>query len=352
MYRISFIMNTSHNGILSKLFKSMSSTMSKQLDDLLKTGINIDKDIEYSTASTDDDSAEVSFIIRTGSNTYIKLTVIYNSDDTVNIQFVDDNHKQVTKTHVPQVRFQETVTTVLEDTYHVVFEDAVRASIGDSAMKKHVIKAQFSKIHDDSNEYIVCSRVASNYDAVDTYNDLYSLMDKAETFVDFDVQDEPVSYTITVDDDIEIAPISEEVDSSNTFYNMVGQAYHVLHTLQAIHWNAGGKQFFRLHFNLDELIEHVQNDIDVFAEICVKETGSCLPPVCIDQCITTQDAKKGISGEYGFDVVKMVLTDYMHCMELYYSNYNTGDQSLIDDMLAYYDKQVNYFLRRYFLPEA
>lgn len=121
----------------------------------------------------------------------------------------------------------------------------------------------------------------------------------------------------------------------------------VRNNLLYIHWNCKGDKFKQIHEITEEYYDKVNKEFDFIAELNLQHGLSVGNP-CIEYFRENvldnapyeyQDAIEAMKSQLSTYIE--VLTDLSKCLEEF-----RGDQSVLDDMIAYWTKELDYKLGR------
>ena len=170
-----------------------------------------------------------------------------------------------------------------------------------------------------------------------------------DEFVDA-ITEEPVSFEITEtasDYDVEE---TTDVDTSETFREMLRACVECYHNLQAIHWGAKTSKFRDIHSFIESLVWSIQYNVDTIAEWCVEYTKSV--PNVLEFSYTPLQVADGFDFESAMSAAKAQIDNYISVLECYYVNVEHDVQSVMDNWIRDLKKQSNYVLDRSLITES
>lgn len=177
--------------------------------------------------------------------------------------------------------------------------------------------------------------------ALDVVDDILSNPD----FTDL-LTETPQTYEICVDDDgYDINPCDELiVHPEENLKQLFIQAIQFSRNLHMIHWLAIGNDMEKLHIKAEELYDELDEEIDLLAELIVEKTGTIVDINKIEtwNTVGTQDR----TFQQGIECIKQDAQSFIDYIDITYPNQPSDVQSILDDWLRYWNKQINYFIVR------
>lgn len=215
---------------------------------------------------------------------------------------------------------------------------------GDSTVNSSKeLKITLSKIV-GSNE-IELTAFTSNYDPGQSLDDLDEILQLPE-FVDTIPTDKPQTFNVSVDcDDFTINTIDDiSVDPYTGLTELLKYGVDTYRQLYLLHWMACGNDMMKLHDLCQELYEELIQEIDTLGELIVEKTGSVINPqeICSDNIIEV----KKFTYQDGLSILSSLISYYIDLIDYIYINQSSDVQSILDDWLRYWNKQLNYFIKR------
>lgn len=169
-------------------------------------------------------------------------------------------------------------------------------------------------------------------------------------FVDL-ITETPQSYEVLVDDEgYDVNPCEELiVDPTFSLREIFLYMDSFNKELHIIHWMSIGNDMLKIHELAQQLYEELDTEIDELGELLVEKSGtvpdirytgsSCEGPQ-IPDCTYSEDFQSGL---------KLISNDIqclLDTIDIAYPNQPSDVQSVLDDWLRYWNKQLNYFIKR------
>lgn len=156
----------------------------------------------------------------------------------------------------------------------------------------------------------------------------------------------PQTYEVCVDDEgYDINPCDELiVHPEENLKQLFIQAIQFSRNLHMIHWLAIGNDMEKLHIKAEELYGELDQEIDLLAELIVEKTGTITDINKIEtwDTVGTQDR----TFQQGIECIKQYAQSFIDYIDITYPNQPSDVQSILDDWLRYWNKQINYFIIR------
>ena len=177
-------------------------------------------------------------------------------------------------------------------------------------------------------------------EALDVVDDVLSSQD----FLDL-ITETPQSYEVLVDDEgYDVNPCTDLIVNPNEeFTALFTEALQFSRHLHMIHWLSIGNDMEKLHIKAEELYGELDQEIDLLAELIVEKTGN------IDDIGVIQTIPVGADNFTFQEGIAMIGADaqsFIDHIDITYPNQTSDVQSVLDDWLRYWNKQLNYFIRR------
>jgi len=203
---------------------------------------------------------------------------------------------------------------------------------------KH-INIKLQKIQ--GSEDIDILALKSNYLPGETLNDVDDIINQDEFFNQ--LTEEPQSFDIAIDDNgFDIEPCNEfvscPVDGLNQLF-MYGITFY--RNLYILHWMAKGNDMMKTHLLSEEMYEELIKEIDTLGELLVEKTGKVLDLGF--QCDYLQI--KDYEFQESLNILSIYIQTYIDYIDLAYCNQDSDVQSVFDEWLRYWKKQLNYFVK-------
>ena len=186
--------------------------------------------------------------------------------------------------------------------------------------------------------------IKSNFnpgEALDVVDDVLA----SPEFLDL-VTETPQSYEVLVDDEgYDVNPCTDLiVDPNENLTQLFIQANQFSRNLHMIHWLSIGNDMEKLHIKAEELYGELDQEIDLLAELIVEKTGTIIDINKIEtwNTVGTQDR----TFQQGIECIKQYAQSFIDYIDITYPNQPSDVQSILDDWLRYWNKQLNYFIVR------
>ena len=160
------------------------------------------------------------------------------------------------------------------------------------------------------------------------------------------ITETPQSYEVLVDDaGYDVNPCTDLiVEPNENLTQLFIQAIQFSRNLHMIHWLAIGNDMEKLHIKAEELYIELDEEIDLLAELIVEKTGTVIDINMIEtwDTVGTQDR----TFQQGIECIKQYAQSFIDYIDITYPNQPSDVQSILDDWLRYWNKQINYFINR------
>lgn len=160
------------------------------------------------------------------------------------------------------------------------------------------------------------------------------------------ITETPQSYEVLVDDvGYDINPCTDLiVEPNENLTQLFIQAIQFSRNLHMIHWLAIGNDMEKLHIKAEELYDELDEEIDLLAELIVEKTGTIIDINKIEtwDTVGTQDR----TFQQGIECIKQYAQSFIDYIDITYPNQPSDVQSILDEWLRYWNKQINYFINR------
>lgn len=319
-------------GVLDKLVdmvKSISSLLGKGLDYLYKIGIEMDKPTQNEDGSIEFDAKSPM------GNEFHVICKPAGKKDYFDLEFTADGETAEKVKNIKGDRIHEVIKKVAKEWWGEDVEVTKASNSIQVGLRKVTagedVEVQMTAINCDTDiptAVMLIDTVLNNDEFVDT-------IPEEETF-----------YEIADDgDDVDLTNMEEFEITTNAAETMLAEAINLKDDLQYIHWNARGRQFNNIHEYLNGPIYAVSEQIDYLAEACVEFYGHC-PHSGAMQKREPLNKPEGYSNQEGFQLVRDLMHLYIDCLELFYCNFESDFQSILDDWIRYWKKEADYFIAR------
>jgi DNA-binding ferritin-like protein len=213
---------------------------------------------------------------------------------------------------------------------------------GDSTVdSSKELKITLSKIV-GSNE-IELKGFISNYAPKQSLEDLDEILSLPEFVAlvnedtqTFKINPNPEDFTVNAIEEVEIDPYTGLTDLLKYGIDTYRQLY-------LLHWMACGNDMMKLHDLCQEFYEELIQEIDTLGELIVEKTGSVINPqeICSDNILEV----KKFTYQEGLSILSSLISYYIDLIDYIYINQSSDVQSILDDWLRYWNKQLNYFIK-------
>lgn len=182
----------------------------------------------------------------------------------------------------------------------------------------------------------------SNYSPVETLDDLDEIVVQ-DQFMDT-ITEDPQTFAIMVDDDGYDIDTCEacEIDPCESLGCAMQAAISMYRNLYILHWMARGNDMMKTHLLSEDMYSELIQEIDTLGELMVEKCGRVIPLTFDWEQIGVQDYEF----QEALDVIQTLINGYLASLDYAYPNQTTDVQSTIDEWLRYWNKQLNYFVKR------
>lgn len=183
----------------------------------------------------------------------------------------------------------------------------------------------------------------SNYAPSETLEDLDDIIIQPEFFDA--LTEEPQTFDIGVDDDgydIAVVDTPMEVAPCESIGNLLKTGIKIYRNLYVLHWMAKGNDMMKLHTLSEELYGELIQEIDTLGELMVEMQGTVISPSFGCDYLEI----KSYEFQEGLDIIVNYIQEYLDCIDYAYPNQSSDVQSILDDWMRYWKKQMKYFIER------
>ena len=185
--------------------------------------------------------------------------------------------------------------------------------------------------------------IRANYDPSLVLMDMDEIIGQPE-FID-SLTETPTTYSIDVDDDgFDIEPCEKSIECNpcESLCEVFKSGIRAYRNLYIIHWMSNGNDMMKLHLMAEEMYEELVQEIDTIGELLVEKQGTVpqLDFPCDYIPVQNYDFQTGL------DYIKNLIQMYIDCIDFAYCNQDSDVQSVFDEWLRYWKKQMNYFVER------
>ncbi len=169
-------------------------------------------------------------------------------------------------------------------------------------------------------------------------------------FVDL-ITETPQTYNIIVDDaGYDVNPgtelIVDPVCSLNELFICMDSFNKELHI---IHWMSIGNDMMKIHELAQQLYEELDTEIDELGELIVEKSGMVPDIRYVGFCPDSPEIKlcsDNVDFQTGLRQISNGIQALLDHIDMAYINQTSDVQSVLDDWLRYWNKQINYFIKR------
>lgn len=327
-------------GLLSDIlntFKKLSGKLANFLDSLSVTVENVKKNPDGSVSYT--------LVGGDGSKLLAETKPIDGKPGHFNITvYTEDKKKKKEMKDVHEDKFEQAFTRAIDELLGVALEDWIKNKPSDDLSSAKHINMKLSKITSATGTRIQLKAIKADYDIADAYNDALNVLNDDE--VCNLVEDDTCLQVSVLPDNYDVA-MCETFSVQDCAKQLVACTYQLLSVFQHIHWNSYGEDFLTIHKYCDEQIKYLQEQIDLYAEICCEMCDSVDTPytMLLSNMITMAARNSYIASE-GFETAKEAATRYIAYLNAIYVNFPRDVQSELDSTIRHWNKEINYVLRR------
>jgi len=190
---------------------------------------------------------------------------------------------------------------------------------------------------------IKMTAIKANYNPSNVLDDMEELLEQDE-FIDT-LTEEPQTYTINIDDDgfdIDRCEGCQECDPCESLGEALKAAIRAYRNLYIVHWLSSGNDMMKTHLLAEEMYGQLIQEIDTLGELMVEKCGTIIDPNFPCEYIEV----KPFEFQESLDVIKSLIQPYIDAIDFAYCNQDSDIQSVFDEWLRYWKKQLNYFVER------
>lgn len=269
------------------------------------------------------------------------ISSVYNQDSQQNNQenqSQENNNSENANQNADQNADQNAENTFTDNVEPS--ESSTESGINMGSSKKLNIKLQ--KITGSTDIDLMAIKANFNPgEALTAVDDVLSSPDFIEL-----ITETPQSYEVLVDDEgYDVNPCTDLiVEPNENLTQLFIQAIQFSRNLHMIHWLAIGNDMEKLHIKAEELYNELDEEIDLLAELIVEKTGTIMDINKIEtwDTVGTQDR----TFQQGIECIKQYAQSFIDYIDITYPNQPSDVQSILDDWLRYWNKQLNYFIVR------
>jgi hypothetical protein len=189
---------------------------------------------------------------------------------------------------------------------------------------------------------IKMTAIKANYSPSTVLDDMEELLEQDE-FINT-LTEEPQTYTINIDDDgfdIDRCEGCQECDPCESLGEALKAAIQAYRNLYIVHWLSSGNDMMKTHLLAEEMYGQLIQEIDTLGELMVEKCGNIIDPNFPCEYIEV----KPFEFQESLDVIKSLIQPYIDAIDFAYCNQDSDVQSVFDEWLRYWKKQLNYFVK-------
>jgi len=192
-----------------------------------------------------------------------------------------------------------------------------------------------------SNEVSILG-LNSNYSPSDTLDDVECLVESPE-FCNA-LTTSPQTFAVVVDDEgFDIKKCADcPIDPCESLDQAFKSGITMYRNLYILHWMAKGNDMMKLHLLSEEMYEELIKEIDTLGELLVEKCGAVPEPEWCNEYIKVQSYEF----QESLDIITRYIQSYIDAITFAYPNQTSDVQSTLDEWLRYWNKQLNYFVKR------
>lgn len=184
--------------------------------------------------------------------------------------------------------------------------------------------------------------IRANYDPSLVLSDMDEIVGQPE-FIE-SLPEDFTSYSIDVDDDgfdIESCEECIECNPCESLCEVFKSGIRAYRNLYILHWMSSGNDMMKLHNLSEEMYGELFQEIDTIGELLVEKQGTVpqLDFACDYIPVQKYDFQTGL------DQIKSLISMYIDCIDYAYCNQDSDVQSMLDEWLRYWNKQLDYFVK-------
>ena len=182
----------------------------------------------------------------------------------------------------------------------------------------------------------------SNYSPRETLDDLDDVISQEE-FMNT-LTEEPQSFNIDVDvDGYDISTCEEcEISPCDSLGKVLQTGICFYRNLYILHWMSRGNDMMKLHLMTEDMYSELIKEIDTLGELMVEKCGTVISPSfgCDYLEIRSYEFQEGIH------IIEDYIQEYLDMIDYAYPNQTSDVQSVFDEWIRYWNKQMKYFVGR------
>lgn len=331
-------------GFLSK-YKNILSFLGKaflqSLDKLLESGVGVEDVKEVKSKEKDPATGEfrkgATFSVYDTYYNIIKVAVFPQKEEGKNIVVFTMNGQTEKHKDVDSEDVFKLLDEFVED---MSGGEVVRSS------KNIEIKCSFTRLCHDRYDDVALTAIKCNSADPNTALMVIDNVLNDDEFLNSVADSTSVSI---VDNgyNLEVSDCDEDLTDNNNFFEYILYYMYALENVaRAVHWNAKGRQFQRLHTIAEDLYNNAQEYVDVLSEWSVQYFGYVHDCAYFYKGVAELPAESGYDLDSGISALIEFQNNAVSALRLQYCNMNESCQSVVDDWIDELTKSSEYFLKR------
>lgn len=331
-------------GKVLDIIKKISDALFKGFDKLISMGCEVDDKID------EPEEGVKIFHVKTGGNKKFDVKITDNKDGTYQVYAKVNGVKPLDNKKVKSEDFAKVITEFVDNLGEATEEiiDEKGNDIMDETNSSKTLSVTLKRVCASTGDEIHLTSVNANYNACEALSNLDAVLSD-DDFVN-QISDTPVSFSIVDEgNELDVSECDNECVQSNDYILTILRDCLCLRDLmQFIHWNAKGENMKDLHSDVENYYWSINSEIDFLAELQVELFGSVPNPSTLHQCECDNQYNNcdGFTSEQGYDIMKDAINEHVSMLNLYYCNFTSDVQSVLDDWIRSWNKHANYFIKQ------
>ena len=328
----------------------------KKISDILFKGFDklVNMGFEFSDKIDEPKEGVKVLHVTTGNGDEFDVTLTEVTDKLYNMKMTTKDGKTKEIKNV-NLKDSKSITEPITDFVNDVFEAGVEEikdekgnDIMNNTNSSKKLSVTLKRVCASTEDEIHLTSVNANYSACDALDNLDAVLSDND-FVS-QITEEPQTFSIIDEgDSLDVATCDEcEAQSDSYILTMITNCLCLRDLMQFIHWNAKGENMRELHSEVENYYWRINNEIDVLAELQVELFGFMPNPgtLCNCACYNELNTTDGFTAEQGYDIMKDAINGHISELQLYYCNFTSHVQSILDDWIRSWSKASNYFIKQ------
>ena len=325
----------------------------KAISDILFKGFEklINMGFEFSDKIDEPKEGVKVLHVKTGNGDEFDVTLTKVRDNVYNMKMTtkDGKSKEVKNINIKDTDgLIKPITDFVNDVFEAGVEEVVDEDGNDIMNSSKKLSVTLKRVCASTEDEIHLTSVNANYSACEALDNLDAVLSDND-FVS-QITEEPKTFMIVDDGDaLDVDTCDEcEAQSNNYILSMITDCLSLKDLIQFIHWNAKGDNMRELHNQCDNFGWRVNSEIDLLAELQVELFGF-MPHVSSIRCDTNYDVSSmtaGFTFEQGTALLREAINSHVSVLQLYYCNFTTDVQQMIDAWIRDWSRDGNYFMKQ------